>query len=269
MTAGELKSRNYKEWIMALLAIASVGLVVVEDRMSLTPAQTEFLSWADAGIWTIFVVDYTLGLYLSTTRWHYVKGHIIELIAILPFNSLLKGLRVLRLLRLSRAARLTRLLRLVRLVAYGGRMALMLRQFFATHNFYLSVIFTTLFILFGSMAVSHFEGMSFGDAIWWAFVTATTVGYGDISPTTTEGRFVAAFLMLTGIGFIGLLTGTVATFFLAPAPENSQKALNPHIELIIKQLQDFESLSEEDVIEMGRVLVALQRTKMSVGGGDG
>jgi voltage-gated potassium channel len=254
----DLNVKNYKEWIMALLAIASVGLIVLEDRMTLDPFQARLLSGVDTGIWLIFVVDYTVGLYLSRARWDYAKGHVVELIAILPFSSLLKGLRALRLVRLSRAARLVRLTRMVRLVAYGTRMAWMLRRFFATHNFYLSVIFTTLFILFGSMAVSHFEGMKFGDALWWAFVTATTVGYGDISPTTTEGRFVAAFLMVTGIGFIGLLTGTVATFFLSP---QSGKKLNPHIELVIKQLQSFDSLSEEDVLEIGRVLLALRKNK--------
>jgi voltage-gated potassium channel len=243
---------------MALLAVVSVGLVIAEDRLILTPEQTAVLSWTDSLIWLIFSVDYAVGIWASEARWDYFKSHLIELVAILPFNSLLKGLRVLRLLRLTRAARLIRLLRLVRLVAYGGRMAWMFRRFFATHNFYLSVIFTGMFILLGSVAVTHFEGMSFGDALWWAFVTATTVGYGDLSPATTEGRIVAAFLMITGIGFIGFLTGTVATFFLTPAPDVSRK-INPHIELVIRQLQDFDSLSEEEVREIGRVLVALRK----------
>lgn len=54
---------------------------------------------------------------------------------------------------------------------------------------------------------------SFVDAIWWTFVTATTVGYGDISPATGIGRIIASILIkTTGIGFIGMLTGTIATF---------------------------------------------------------
>ena len=54
---------------------------------------------------------------------------------------------------------------------------------------------------------------SFGDALWWAVVTATTVGYGDVSPVTVEGRFIAVVLMLTGIGVIGIFTATVASYF--------------------------------------------------------
>ncbi len=53
--------------------------------------------------------------------------------------------------------------------------------------------------------------------LWWAITTATTVGYGDISPTTNIGKFIAAFLMIGGVGFIGLLTSTITGFFTSEA----------------------------------------------------
>jgi len=55
---------------------------------------------------------------------------------------------------------------------------------------------------------------SVGDAFWWAIVTTTTVGYGDVSPVTTEGRIIAVALMFVGIGFIGVFTATITSFFL-------------------------------------------------------
>ena len=62
--------------------------------------------------------------------------------------------------------------------------------------------------------MTYFEGMKFQDALWWSFVTTTTVGYGDLSPATSAGRIVASFLMLVGIGLIGSLTSTITSFFL-------------------------------------------------------
>ena len=56
---------------------------------------------------------------------------------------------------------------------------------------------------------------SLGDAYWWAIVTVTTVGYGDVSPKTTEGRLVATALMIVGIGVISVFTATLASFFLS------------------------------------------------------
>lgn len=243
---------------MSLLAVTSVFLVMMEGRITLSPMQAEAASVADRLIWFIFCVDYFSGLWRSENRAAYLKQHIIELAAILPFNALLKGLRVLRLLRVTRAVQT---FRVIRLVVYGGRAAAVFKRFLATRHFYLVLIYTTLFILLGTMLVAYFEGISFANALWWAFVTTTTVGYGDIAPTTTAGRCVAAFLMVTGIGFIGILTGTVATFFLSPNDE--AKEINPHIAAIIQQLGDFDSLSEEEIETIIEVIRSVSKTRSS------
>ena len=70
-------------------------------------------------------------------------------------------------------------------------------------------------ILSGSMAFLYFEqNLKFTDALWWSVVTLTTVGYGDISPATTGGRFVGMAVMIIGIGFLGVLTATIATVLI-------------------------------------------------------
>ena len=90
--------------------------------------------------------------------------------------------------------------------------------------------------------------MSFGDALWWSIVTCTTVGYGDISPSTTVGRVVAVILMLFGIGLIGMLTGAITTFF-------TQRDKQPADENDINEL--FGSLSEAEkkkVVEIIKIM---------------
>jgi voltage-gated potassium channel len=77
----------------------------------------------------------------------------------------------------------------------------------------------------GIFAVEHGENKSIvtiGDAFWWAIVTITTVGYGDVSPVTTEGRLIAVALMILGIGFIGVFTATITSFFLDTGAEGKE-----------------------------------------------
>lgn len=80
------------------------------------------------------------------------------------------------------------------------------------HKIVLGVFFV---IFLGSVAFAYFEKkVGFADALWWSVVTMTTVGYGDISPTTTGGRIVGFAVMLLGIGFLGLFTATIASVFI-------------------------------------------------------
>ncbi|MEE8399276.1 MAG: ion channel [Desulfobacterales bacterium] len=82
-------------------------------------------------------------------------------------------------------------------------------------NLHRVALIIVLVIFFGSGAFFYFEEkVSFGDALWWSVVTMTTVGYGDISPQTTGGRIVGFSVMLMGIGFLGLLTATIASAFI-------------------------------------------------------
>jgi len=79
-----------------------------------------------------------------------------------------------------------------------------------------------MLIVFCSIAMLHFETVpgsnikTAEDAIWWAFATVTTVGYGDRYPVTSEGRLVAVLLMIAGVGLFGTFSGFLAAWFLAP-----------------------------------------------------
>ena len=94
----------------------------------------------------------------------------------------------------------------------------------------------------------HFaEGMSISDGIWWSFVTATTVGYGDISPATPFGRSIAAILMLVGIGLIGSLTSTITALFFHRNESKPSSTKDELIHTIHTQLDNFDNLSDQDI----------------------
>ena len=89
--------------------------------------------------------------------------------------------------------------------------------------FLAATLVSIILVVIGSVAILHFETVPEAnikgpeDALWWAVVTITTVGYGDRYPVTTEGRVLAATLMIAGVGLFGAFSGFVASWFLKPS----------------------------------------------------
>ncbi len=199
------------EWPLAAAALVFFGiyawLVIGEP-----PAALEItIEVVLVIIWAMFVVDYMMRLVLTTNRLQWFVRHLHLLaIVILPFFRPLYLIRLVSLVGLLSKAS-----------AFRGQVTMYL------------VTASSMLILIASVAILDVEQdapgaliTSFGDAIWWAFVTITTVGYGDLFPVTTAGRLVAAGLMVAGIALLGSVTATFASWFVerVAAPATSEAA---------------------------------------------
>ena len=138
-----------------------------------------------------------------------------------------------------------RLLRLVRVLRLGVALSSTMRHAKAIlqhRQFHFVALVAVVSVCVGGLGIYSVEGgentriQSFGDGVWWAIVTVTTVGYGDISPTTTEGRVIATLLMLLGIGVIGAFTATVASFFVQQDEGAEMAAIEARLERIERKL---------------------------------
>jgi len=192
----------------------------------------------------IFIFDYVLRFILSKNKLSFIKSNIPDLLAIIPLNSLFSFFRVFRLLKFTRLLKLTKLLRL-----YGfiGKIKNKLDRFLHTNGFIYMIYISLTLILSSSFIMMYVEKQSFFDALWWSIVTCTTVGYGDISPATPFGRVVAIFLMIFGIGFISMLTGTITTFFSQKSKSNNNNSVTIDISEITKDMTE-EQLKELSII---------------------
>jgi voltage-gated potassium channel len=203
------------EIFISVLALLATVIAFLDLIGKISIESSLLLYWIDLSILIIFTIDYFTRLIIAKNKKDFFIHNLLDLIAILPFNSIFRALRIARLFKL---ARLSKIARFARLIVFSKKFTNKVEVFLHTNGFIYILYVTITLVLTGSVGI-YFAEMgqsinSFGDAIWWSFVTTTTVGYGDISPKTTLGRVIAAVLMITGIGFIGMLTGTIATYFL-------------------------------------------------------
>lgn len=239
--------------VMAAMAVCIIVSLFLQSQSHITPEEIAFLEQVDYVIWLIFAIDYIIRLAIAKDKFYFVKANIIDLISILPFDVLFQGIRAVKFIRL---------LYMVRVFIYLTRVYKRLSAILVTNDFHHILWFTFVTIFIGATAIAFIEDMNIGDALWWSFVTTTTVGYGDIAPQSVWGRIVAVVLMIVGIGFISMLTGTISVFFIS-----HQKALayrDEHIQQIIAKLENFSELSEEDIDDIYAVLIALKRNRQQV-----
>jgi voltage-gated potassium channel len=211
---------------LLLLALAMVPLLVLPLLVDLPAGVEAAFVAADWFIWAAFAVEYLVRLVLSQPRWRFVRRHWADLlIVVLPF---------LRPLRVVRSARALRVLRLARLGSVLGKVGQDGKRLLVRHHLHYALLVIVI-VIFGAASLAFIVEAgsggsidSFGDALWWAVSTITTVGYGDTFPVTPAGRGIAAFLMVMGIALFGMLTANITTFFVErvnPADDDTDNAM--------------------------------------------
>ena len=233
---GALKSARFAEGIrgrrlsraldaaVVVAAIATVPLVIVEEREPTNPV-ADVMDWV---VWAIFLAEYVGRFALARSRHSSVRHNWLHLaIVIVSFPGLPS------LLELARLARLILLLRLV-LVSYMGFRAL--NMVLGRQGLIYLAAATAFLILVGAAVLATVEPEvvegDFATGLWWAIVTVTTVGYGDIAPKTIPGRMVAVAIMVAGLGLISALAGSIAAYFVQQDETTDFKRLTQRLDRI-------------------------------------
>jgi len=255
--------RKTYEILMATLAIVVVIILYLEFTRPLTEEQANLLTKIDFSILAIFAVDYFYRLAKAEKKWSFIKTNIFDLVAIMPFDKVFRIARLARIVRLARFSRMLRFTKFIRVIALGHRIGNSFSGVLKTNGLVYVILATFLIILGGAFGIMAFEpGMdNFGDAIWWSLVTTTTVGYGDISPETTGGRVIAGILMVVGIGFLGMVTGSVATYFvnrLSCEKNEKKKSFTENQLIFIKnQIDNLGDMDLEDVKSLNKTIITI------------
>jgi voltage-gated potassium channel Kch len=230
-TSREASGASIYELFMGILTIISLGVIAWQLLASNEQIEA-ILGFTDTVFCVIFLLDFSRSLRRAPSKVAYLLGPrpgrslpegVLDLLGSVP------AIGVFRIFRVFRLTRIRRLL-------VGQTPAQLVHDFIAgraSSALYVVVVVAILVLLFGSTFVIYAESpdpdaniVTGYDAIWWAFVTITTVGYGDRYPVTEIGRMIGMVTMAVGIGVFGVFTSYLATAFMA-SPEDAEPEASP------------------------------------------
>lgn len=214
------------EWPLTAIALAFLAVYaweVVADLHGAARAGTEL---AMDVMWAVFIADYLVRLALAPQRGRWFVRHLFDLAVV--------ALPVLRPLRL------VRLIALIGVLHRGAGMALRGRiTAYTAGGVTLLVLVSSLAVLDAERGAPGTPIRTYGEAVWWALATITTVGYGDLAPVTAVGRWAAVLLMIGGVALAGVVTATLASWIVSLVAEESaeqEAATRAQVEVLQRQV---------------------------------
>lgn len=198
------------EWPLTGLSLIFMAVYAWQILRQPTGLADQVSTWTMNGLWLLFATDYAVSVWLASDKWTWFKRHLFDFaVVVLPMIRPLRALRVLTALNaLHRAGG----------VALRGRIAM-----YVTATVTILVFTGSLAVLDAERYAPHATITTFPKALWWTFVTITTVGYGDYAPVTPTGRTIAFAIMLAGIALIGVVTATLAAWIVDEVSAEDRK----------------------------------------------
>ena len=205
------KEISFFNILILVLSLYVLLSLLISTVFQLSGELTILLNYIDNVICIVFLIDFSIRFKNSENKLEFMKWGWIDLVASIPSVDFLRAGRLLRLIRLLRVFRALKSTKLIYEHINRNKKQSALTSV---------ALISFLMVVFSSIAILQFEkGINSNiktaeDAIWWSYVTITTVGYGDKFPITTEGRIIGAILMTTGVGIFGTFTALVSSWFI-------------------------------------------------------
>lgn len=212
MEVVEKEKMGFLNLMIIILSIYVLASLLVDTFLKLPTEVSSLLLKIDNSICIVFIVDFFIRFGRAENKLKFMRWGWVDLISSIPSVDILRIGRLLRLILLLRVLRAFRSTKVLVHHIFKNK----IRGTMTTVS-----IITLLIIIASSISILIVENVpesnikTAEDAIWWAMVTITTVGYGDKYPVTTEGRIIAVVLMITGVSLFGIFTGYISSIFVS------------------------------------------------------
>lgn len=210
---------DVKPMSLMSLVLSFLSLFVISGLIFFKPSPDTYslLIGIDSVICSLFLLQLTIDLFRSKNRLVYLKEHWIDYLASIP------------LIEPLRYGRIFQILRVIRVIQSGKHIFQQINKNRKEATLASILLLLVFLLTIGSTAILAAEGgqpdaniNNAGDALWWAMVTVSTVGYGDHYPTTDIGKIVASVILICGVGIFGMISGLITSLLATP------KFNNPH-----------------------------------------
>lgn len=229
---------RFLEWPMIALTLLLIPAMAIPIMYNLSPVWERVIYVVDIAIWGAFYFEMFIKLLVSKNRLRTIKRNwFLVLILLIPS---------FRLFKLARLARMLRVLRLFRLQSRIASLKEPPRKLFYSVEYGVGAlaiaIFSSAFILW--QVENRAEGaiQTFSEALWWAVITMTTIGYGDVVPTSTPGRIVGGITAIMGVLVFMIITAKLASYFVH---YKVQETHDKRTEALLRRLEAIETGREK------------------------
>lgn len=237
-----------------ILIIVDTFLLILITFYNLDPKTVYSIIYFDLAVCIVLFIDFMYRLRNSDNKKRYIKTHWYDIIAMVPIDFI--SVTYLFPLRLFRFARLIRVVRIARAFSLVAKTIRLFFEFLEDTHLHLSLGILIFTIFSGTIIFFLIEGgvnskvHSLADAFWYVMPTVATVGSVDISPVTAAGRLLSIFLILMGLLLFGMLTASIASWYVQLKEKKTQKETHEELEDIKNLVVNMQS----EIIEMKELL---------------
>ena len=258
----DLKDLGYEIFIamVSVLSVINMGMLWFPGMDQNT---INLISIMNSGLTLIFLIDFVYRFTTTDSKYRYFIKNWgwADLLACIP------QLRIFRIFRIFKAYRLVNSMGIKAIIKHLSDNRAETALYILVFSVFIILELGSFFILIAERSSSAANILTASDAIWWTYVTITTVGYGDRYPVTTAGRIVGILVLTTGVGVFATFAGYISNKLLAPKEENKggkadiNKVILDKLEELHKSINDLKTNEKETTLRVQQIEQMIKEIK--------
>ena len=253
-----MNNKSIYDFFIGLLALMLSLMLVIEISINIPTKVIWTFYYIDTIVRLIFIGDYFTRLVISKRKKEFIKKNIIDLFSIFSIKFYISILGAMILPNVINPSYCIKIIKFIMLVICAIKFKIRIKDEIGKNRLNFLLVISTIFIVIGAVLISFIEGMPLEDALWWSFVTFTTVGYGDILLKTQLGRAIAVLLMIIGIGIIGVITTSLTLSIIGGRKRFKRTYKDRIIDDVKSMLDNYDELTLEDIDNITKILKSLK-----------